>query len=307
MRTIYIHESKTLHEYTNEEQHAIRHNIQPQSNKLYNRIKNVEFHFDDGRTWSKRQQRVSSFLHELMQIYTKEAIQTFVTSANVYEMNLYLLNALKSTPMCVLENIEKDAGGNILNNDSIYYEVVKRRNQKVFHIDMNRPWPHVCVFKQLKACSNFNQHTYIVLQRVGTTEECAKQNYLEHLDDDVLLPVRDAMCGRVGGVSVKRVEKHNGRDQVYWDMKGCEIDQTLPENIGETYFLLVSLHDLKNVYHHIVQSHIPPSSSSYESYASTVTTVEMMEWLPKTPVVTSQMINLVMSAMYPNQKKISGK
>lgn len=301
MWIININRSKALHTYTKEEQHAIRHYIQPKSNKLYNRIKNVKFEFEGGGTWSKRKSCGTSFLTKLMQIYTKESIQVFVSTPNVYEIHLYLVNMLKSSPICLVENVERDENGNVVKDNSMYYEVVKcGGNQKVFCIDMNRPWPDVCVFKQLKVTNPFHEHTYILLQRVGTTWEDAKNCYMDHLDNDVLLPVKDVLCGRLHGVSVKRVSnQRNGKE--HWDMKGCEIDQHIPNNIGDTCFLLVSLHDIKRVYKTIVQSH-DFSSSSFESYASTVKKEKMTDLLRKTPVVTSQMINLVMSTMY---KKIS--
>ena len=301
MRTIHINQSKLLFEYTNEDQHAIRHNIQPKSNKMFHRVKHVKFYFEGGTTWCKKKHGGKSFLMKLMEIYTKDVIEAFVSFPNIYEMNIYIINALKSLPMCVLENIEKDARGNILKDSSVDYEVVKRGgNQKVLHIDMAQPWPHVCVFRQLKAYNSSNPHTYIVLQRVGTTMEHANQCYEEHLDDDMLLPVRDVMCGRIRGVSVKR--------ETHWDMKGCEIDQTVPENIGETCFFLIALDDLKKASVSILESHTYSPSCSFQSFASTVTTVEIMESLQKIPVITSQMINVVMSAMYTNsEKKISGK
>ena len=294
---IFVDALKQLCEYTDEEQNVLRHYIQPETNFIFTRIKHFSFQFGkNGEVWTKRQS-TSSFLDELKKLYTDEAIRTFVQYKSKHEMILYILHYLKSIQLPLDETIVKDTDGNVVEKSGIYYQAMARK-AKLLHLDMNKAWPSVAVYKQLRR--KVKKHEYLVLQRVGTTWEHSLSCYGAVLDRQLLQPVADECRNYNLGMSVMRVEYENGERQIHYDLKGSELNHTIQEEVvGDSPFMLVPLSNFNNnVCNKIFTKHSYPSPELYTSYAATVPVATIMEELEKKPVVSGYHVNVVMQAVY---------
>ncbi|MBL97258.1 MAG: hypothetical protein CMF52_05525 [Legionellales bacterium] len=293
---IFVDASKQLFDYTDEEQNVLRHYIQPETNFIFTRIKHFSFQFGkNGEVWTKRKS-TSSFLAELKELYTDEAIRTFVQYKSKHEMLLYILHYLKSIQLPLDETIVKDTDGNVVEKSGIYYQAMARK-AKLLHLDMNKAWPSVAVYKQLRR--RVKKHEYLVLQRVGTTWEHAFSCYGAVLDRQLLQPVADEFRNYNLGMSVMRVEFVNGERQIHYDLKGSELNHTIQEaEVDDSPFILVPLSNLNNVCNKIFTKHSYSLPELYTSYAATVPVATIMEELEKKPVVSGYHVNVVMQAVY---------
>ena len=295
---IRLDASKQLCEYTDEEQNVLRHYIQPETNHIFTRMKHFSFQFGkNGEVWTKRKS-TSSFLDELKKLYTDEVIRTFVQYKSKHEMILYIQHYLKSIQLPLDETIVKDTDGNVVEKSGIYYQAMARKD-KLLHLDMNKAWPSVAVYKQLR--QKVKEHEYLVLQRVGTTWDHCLSCYGAVLDRQLLQPVADECRNYNLGTSVLRVEFVNGERQIHYDLKGSELNHTIQEaEVGDSPFMLVPLSNFNNnnVCNKIFTKHSYPSPELYTSYAATVPVATIMEELEKKPVVSGYHVNVVMQAVY---------
>jgi hypothetical protein len=298
---ISVDASKRLCDYTDEEQNVLRHYIQPETNRIFTRMKHFSFQFGkNGEVWTKRKS-TSSFLDELKKLYTDEAIRTFVQHKSKHEMILYILHYLKSIQLPLDETIVKDTDGNVVEKSGIYYQAMARK-AKLLHLDMNKAWPSVAVYKQLR--QKVKEHEYLVLQRVGTTWEHSLSCYGAVLDRQLLQPVADECRNYNLGTSVLRLEFVNGERQIHYDLKGSELNHTIQEaEVDDSPFILVPLSNFNNVCNKIFTKHSYPSPELYTSYAATVPVATIMEELEKKPVVSGYHVNVVMQAVYKKKTK----
>jgi len=294
---IFVDASKQLCDYTDEEQNVLRHYIQPETNFIFTRMKHFSFQFGEhGEVWTKRKS-TSSFLAELKELYADEAIRAFVQYKSKHEMILYILHYLKSMQLPLHPaTIVKYTDGNVVEKSGIYYQAMARK-AKLLHLDMNKAWPSVAVYKQLR--QKVKEHEYLVLQRVGTTWEHAFSCYGAVLDRQLLQPVADECRNYNLGTSVLRVEFVNGERQIHYDLKGSELNHTIQEaEVDDSPFILVPLSNLNSVCNKIFTKHSYSLPELYTSYAATVPVATIMEELEKKPVVSGYHVNVVMQAVY---------
>lgn len=305
MSVIEFYRDKSLLSFKEEDRNAIKHYIDPKNNPLiYNLKRGHVFRFGkNGPLLTQQQHRLDTewFLVRLKTIYTDSDIKSFMGHPDNEELLSYILFVLKEKRIVCHEDITYDMHRNIMTDDSVYCNLIKRGGQ-FLHLDLNVTWgAGVATFKQLRRTFKKNDigNVYLVLQHGDDMSWNTVCNVYGHLlDPAVLLPKEVAMPIEGGCVSMHVYDKEKKKTVIKWYVKAIDMMQQGTEE--DALFTMVPLESIMVAHRDLLQHHAYTPVSFPKSFASTISTYEVYESLQQKSIVRSvEMINLIVDAMYP--------